>query len=68
MFGGSGNDSLSGGLGRDLLSGGAGADRFLFESAAESPTGRADRIVDFDSEDPPFHEEEKSDVKVRASV
>lgn len=51
LDGGSGNDRLSGGLGRDTLSGGSGSDVFLFGSAAESPTGSPDQVLDFASGD-----------------
>jgi Ca2+-binding RTX toxin-like protein len=48
LQGWSGNDALTGAGGTDTLTGGAGADRFVYSSAAQSPTGSgADRISDF---------------------
>jgi len=49
LYGGEGNDTLVGGsLGRaDTLSGGAGADTYRFETMADSPADRPDRILDF---------------------
>lgn len=48
LSGNAGNDVLIGGTGRDDLRGGAGADRFVFTSAADSPSrASADRILDF---------------------
>jgi hypothetical protein len=45
LHGEGGDDLLDGDLGRDLLNGGAGADCFVFDSAADSPTGdRRDKL------------------------
>jgi serralysin len=48
LNGASGNDVIVGGIGKDRLTGGSGSDIFLFESAADSPSGTGkDRIQDF---------------------
>jgi Ca2+-binding RTX toxin-like protein len=48
LVGGDGSDSLRGGLGKDTLTGGAGRDTFVFLSADETSTTKADVITDFD--------------------
>jgi VCBS repeat-containing protein len=47
LEGGGGDDRLIGGAGADSLTGGAGADRFVYLSAAETPVGGGDTILDF---------------------
>ena len=47
LDGGAGRDRLFGGRGADLLIGGADADRFVFKTAAHSPPGGHDVILDF---------------------
>ncbi|MBP7001982.1 calcium-binding protein [Amaricoccus sp.] len=45
LNGAAGADILIGGLGGDRLTGGAGADTFVFNAAAESPSGAGNRTV-----------------------
>ncbi|MFN0194508.1 MAG: calcium-binding protein [Aestuariivirga sp.] len=47
ISGDAGNDRLTGSLGADLMRGGSGADRFIFNTLADSSTGAADFITDF---------------------
>lgn len=44
---GGGNDRILGGMGMDCITGGLGDDVFVFNTAADSPAGTADRITDF---------------------
>ncbi len=47
VHGGDGNDRIDGGSGQDKLTGGLGADVFVFVSESESPRGKSDKILDF---------------------